>query len=662
MISAGVLFARMVARRLQADPRLTPEEAARQVEKQPGFLPPFATAEYAQLQRDRPIFRRLGLLNPQYLAERLNKRTFLYLIDGRDGRYQALRDSMRNLPQEHSRFTLFGPQDVLLILHGTNEDAEAFRKWLTEHRWPVDIIPVERISRWRNYTVESWENIALNPAWIEAAGRLVREGYDLPDPDLAPIRQRLEEAKILLGPTVIEDMSRTGRVRAFVGIRLGGGHFPMNVEQFERALLESPYAETAFSIYYCGGPYHLLVELICDDLQELDQITEWMQRPPGPAFTVIAVETTTFIVASTEMEMLPTLSLRAPGKLDPLEEELLSLGSDMVRRFRLLPHWWQLFLSSAREEYQRAMPSSIPAPHRRALNHAWQEFIRGILEQSDQSALILRGAFLEAAAVLEETCREALSRLAEWLYKGDLGQAQKDLRLSHVRFSQLALGPTLEAIERAGQLEAYKAIGLEIPRTIMQRLRHVQELRNELTHHVSRLEGRDLWNVAREIRDGLLCILDGINWCRERIIDRQFILIERLPALIRAVRAEKPPEWPVANPEELEELAARIRELGEQDPSLREPLEELIRLATTATMSPRERFWRDQMTQITQRLDEIIQAIRPERRAQARSLLMALSQAGANVTLNLIANAIWSFLAWAQPDQLPHLLMRLLGR
>jgi hypothetical protein len=43
-------------------------------------------------------------------------------------------------------------------------------------------------------------------------------------------------------------------------------------------------------------------------------------------------------------------------------------------------------------------------------------------------------------------------------------------------------------------------------------------------------------------------------------------------------------------------------------------------------------------------------------------LLQRLSEAGASLGLNLAANALWSLLAWAQPERLLDLLRWLVGR
>jgi len=653
MIPWGVFFARRVARCLQTDPRQTLDQAADQVKAQlaqSGIPQPLLThieREYHDLLRQYPsLFRRVGVLNPHYLFEKLGKQIFLYFIDGTGGRYQALRSSLQGWNIEHSRFVLFGSQDVLVILYGTSEDARKFFQWLAEGSWPVDVIPIETISWWRGYPVPKWTDFSLNLEIIQAANRLVCESYDLQD--LENVRYQLEEAKILLGPSVIEDTQKTGRVRAFVGVRLGGGRFPQSLEHFEQAILASSDRNAVVSIYRCGsGSYHIVLELICEDIRELDEITERMQHPSGAAYTV---ETTTFIVANAEVDILPTLSLQTSSQRDPfsidLEAQLALQDPDLVRQFRTLPRQWQLFLIHFWEEYQHARPSSLPELHQDKINNSLKKFIGGILNQSSDD---LRDAFLTMALVLEETGRNAVQRLVEWIYGSDYGQAQKDLQLPNSRFRKLAMGPILKALEKASQDPRYQAIGLEIPRMVMQQLEYAHVLRNELVHQISEI---DLSEFARMIRDGMLYMLNGIRWLQEQIIHREVILLNYLPSLIRAI-SQPSSNWPVATQEELQELKNRMEDLI---PDLNRQLEELIRLTTTATARLRELG-----QQILQHQEEILEYIRPERQTEARNLLTTLGQAGSNVALNLLANAIWSLLAWASPNYVSTMLQKMLS-
>lgn len=63
-----------------------------------------------------------------------------------------------------------------------------------------------------------------------------------------------------------------------------------------------------------------------------------------------------------------------------------------------------------------------------------------------------------------------------------------------------------------------------------------------------------------------------------------------------------------------------------------------------------------------QNQEEILSLLRPEAQEPGRRLLERLREAGIHVTLNLLANAIWSLLAWADPNQLGRLLRALFGR
>lgn len=110
-----------------------------------------------------------------------------------------------------------------------------------------------------------------------------------------------------------------------------------------------------------------------------------------------------------------------------------------------------------------------------------------------------------------------MRRLLEWLYEKDHGQAQKDLRLPSVKFPTLTLGKLIEAFERAAQDQRYQALGFHLPRGVLRALRFVHDLRNELAHaSVPEMEEDALRPFARQVRDGLLRILDLLRWGEER--------------------------------------------------------------------------------------------------------------------------------------------------
>jgi len=660
MIPWGMLFAQQMARVLEEDPHSDLNAAADQAERRlapslPQALLAQAREQFEQLMKgDPPAFRRLYLLNPRYLAEKLGKRVFIYLVDGRDGRYRSLRLSLKGRKEEHSRFILFGPQDVMVVLYGTEEENAEFQRVFSEESWPVDVIQVESISRWYGCPVPKYQDIPLDQEALQAATRIL-QGEEAPE--LEPVRQRLKEAKILLGPVAVEDLKKTGRMRAFVGVRVMGGPFPAVIGRFEQLLLESEYRTAVRSIYHCAQTqYHLLLELICDDVRALDRVTEWMQQPAGAAFQV---ETTTFVVAETEVESFPTLAL-APARQEPLEQDLaLTWGRrDLIRVFRALPESWQLFLRYAREEYAKAV-SMLPPERQVGIGHAWRMFVLGVLEQD---APAVQNAYLEMARILEESLREALRRMVEWAYGKEYGQGQRELGLPHSRFHQLSLGQILEALDKVAQSRVYQALGLEISRSVMRELRFIQDLRNELTHHtVPAMADAELWDFARRCWDGFYYILHGLGWVQAQVFDRRVVLLERVSDLIRATRDPQLEAWPLATDAEIRGLIARLEGIRQELRDMEERIQELARLPAFSSPSPQERFWRERLEQILQRQEEILSYLRAERREAARDLLRRLGEAGANVGLNLVANVLWSLLAWSSPERLSELLRRLAG-
>ena len=326
---------------------------------------------------------------------------------------------------------------------------------------------------------------------------------------------------------------------------------------------------------------------------------------------------------------------------------------DLIRVFHALPESRQLFLKYAREEYAGAV-SALPLEHQGGIEHAWRMFVLGVLEQD---APAVQNAYLEAARILKETLRESLRRMVEWAYGKEYGQGRRELGLPHARFHQLSLGQILEALEKAAQSWVYQALGPEIPRPVMRGLRFVQDLRNELTHRpVPAMRDAELWDFARRCWDGFYYILHALGWIQAQIFDRRVVLLERVSDLIRATRDPQAAQWPLASEEEVREVISRLRDIQEQLKDVRGRVEELARLPVLSSPSPQEEFWRKRLEEMVRHQEEILRYLRPDRQDTARRLLQPLSEAGANLGLNLVANALWSFLTWAQPERLPDLL------
>jgi hypothetical protein len=253
--------------------------------------------------------------------------------------------------------------------------------------------------------------------------------------------------------------------------------------------------------------------------------------------------------------------------------------------------------------------------------------------------------------------------MVEWVYGKEHGQGQRELKLPHARFHELSLGQILEALDRVAQSRVYQALGLEIPRPVMRELRFVQDLRNELAHRpVPAMVDAELWVFARRCWDGFTYVLHGLGWVQAQIFDRRVILMERLPDLIQATRDPQAAQWPLASEEEVREVISRLMAMQEQLGEVRGRVEELARLPALSSPSPQGEFWMKRMEEVVQRQEEILRYLRPDRQDAARGLLQRLSEAGASLGLNLAANALWSLLAWAQPERLLDLLRWLAGR
>lgn len=668
----GTFFAKLVAQQLTYNPRLSEQEAIDRVKIQllNWGLSEDKCEEFAQeYETLRPVFHHKGVLNPHYLEEQLGKKIFLHVIDAREGRYTLLKEFMESWTGEHSRFVLFGAEDVLVILYGTTEDEDAWTRYVkTERGWPVDDLPVVKTSFFKGYRVEAPHAEIISDISPSLINKIVDDYWD---PALQDIRTRLEEANVLLGPTVFEDFQKTERVRAFVAVWVGG-RYPQSQESFEQILLRIPeFKQCVRSIYHCMGRYHLVIEIVCNNIKELDRITEFMQKPEGATYSI---ETTTFVVASTEVEALPTVSLETQAPWEEqigaygslvrriVAEEIIPKGAIMMRRFAELPDEEKLFLVQALEEIRRTLPSGIEPKWKEHIDNSKDQFIAGILEHSVPK---LKQSVTSLSPAVEAACKRALRLTVEVLYLRNYSYAQRELRLPSANFNNYTLGWAIDAFRNINKNVYYKEIGLTFPRDFLRKLEYFKELRNEFSHKDPAEETRNFIVLSREVRDVLICGLEVINWLSAHILTRNTLPLSVVPTLLEMARSEAEEgilaEVSISvqrSSEQVKELLLRLNRLErEQRISAQKILQELAALSAIGSASSRqERLWRHRLDIILEKENEILSYLEEPAKSRTQALMSELRKAGGSISLNLLADAIWYILMNISPVYLPTVL------
>lgn len=669
----GTVFAKYVAQQLTSKPRLSVAEAVEEVKNQmlKWGLGTERTEEFAKAYQGLgPVFQHKGVLNPLYLDDRLDKRTFLHVIDAREGRYPSLRRFMEEWSGEHSRFILFGADDALVILYGTPEDEEAWIKYMrTDRGWPINDLPVVEISFLMGYRVRSPREEDVSDIPPDVVNQLVENYWAA---GLEEARTRLEAANILLGPTVLEDLNKTGRIRAFMATQIRGGRFPQDHKAFQQVLLRtSEFRRHVRSIYHCMGAYHLVVELLCDNIQELDHITELAQQPEGAAYSV---DTTSFVVANAEVEMLPTLSLATETPWEAglgtygtlvraaLTREIIPMGESRVKHFRELTNEEQLFLVQALEELHRMPLVGVEEEWEEQIAHAKEQFIAGML---DHSVPTLKGSVTSLSPAVEAAGRRALRITIQTLYLNDFGRAQRALGLSSAKFNKYTLGNLFNAFCAINEDPYYQQLDIVFPSTFLRKLDNFREIRNEFAHEEPGAQSRESGRLAREVREAHIYGLEVINWLGEHVLERDPLPWSAVPRLIEFTSSEAAEgiladisDTVQMSSDQIQALTAQLDAFEAQYQADTERLfRELAALSAFGSASSgQEKLWRHRLDRVLQKQDEILTQVEEPTQSKVRELLDTLRQTSGSVSLNLLANAIWYILMNVSPSYLPQLV------
>jgi len=249
------------------------------------------------------VFDFKGIINPKYLEEVTSKKLFFYIIDASHGRHGALRQLVRRWEGDLSRYVVYGTEDMILRLHGTDNEAASIHETLRDADFSPCVFEVEKVHYYYGYRVKphlSMKEIPENNLNMLASNW---RSKDIPD----QVKKKLLDKKILLGSFALENLEQTHRIKAFVGVTLAGlvpYHFKLRLP--DHLLRISEIQSCLLSMYECKkGPYDFVLELLASDTKELDTATDKMILSySGDRGRVYHA---TFIVAKAD-EKIPVLS------------------------------------------------------------------------------------------------------------------------------------------------------------------------------------------------------------------------------------------------------------------------------------------------------------------------------------------------------------------
>jgi len=599
-----------------------------------------AEQEFRSLGR---VFQMHAVVNPA-LLKKAGKKTFIFIVDAQKF-YSIMRGLMEKWQGETCRYVLFGDRDVLVILYGSEEQKDSWLSQIHGAEFAPDTLNVVDTPLIKGHLARSPDPGSGEGVPVAHIDRLVEDYWD---PDLEEDRTRLEAQNVLLGPAVMEDMSVTERVLAFVAVWIQGPH-PRSRDAYTAFLLGTPGAAKHLrSVYQCEGSYATVLEVVCDSLAELDEFTEIIQTPSGG----VRIETTTFVVAKAESQLMPKWSSVVPeadqetGEYSVhvrriVESEIAARGVELTTHFYELPIDQQLFLTQALTEVRTHSLINIETDWEAEIETGIENFIRGVLRRNPTD---LKSSVGCLARAVEGPCKRAVRLAVEALYGTNYGQAQKDLGLQSAKLHKLTLGHCRNAFISINRNQSYQVLGIAFGDDAIERLGWFESRRNELTHEPTPAKyASDFQLFERDTRETWNHGLGLIGWLLTEVLPRNYQMTS-IPQALRLREVAREGQFlaevkssVAASKNELIDHITRL----DQDQRLRmeEVMAALTRLSMMSEALPREEDeWWQRFEALQQSQDEILEQLKPEARSRAKEMIESIRRAGRDVAASAVGN------------------------
>lgn len=471
-----------LARTLEFDPALTRDDAIRRVTH---------LAEDAGLSGVDERLRRLdsslverGVVNPRWLfADDIRPRFFL--ANGRPGFLQQVIEDAERVRDGVSQYVVYGQWDSLLILYGSDEEADRLMTRLEGGAY-------ERSARFAAQDVLLAYRHRVPRKW-ETVGDVSREdinhvALNYGTTDRIDLRAALLSAKVLLGRTVTFGTASPYPITAFVGITLRARE-AISGPQVLETLMRQPDLRTClvhlFQIQE-AIPFHYFAKLACASVDELDKATNAIAFAQ---YKTVRFEGETVVVAH-GADQLPLVrkpdiaSLSVTPDISPIartaQQVFDHLGPPERLSFNALPVDRQMAtlraLAGLRES---AESSSFDGPTRQRIESALSTFAR---ESTAAGGPNLTGAVVEVTTMVEGLARRFLSKLAYGILGNNPALIQQELQLPTKHIRQLSLGRVVQALRVAGSVERFQSVREYVPDEWVVRLAGFADERNTWAH------------------------------------------------------------------------------------------------------------------------------------------------------------------------------------
>jgi TIR domain len=467
-----------------------------------------------RLVRLRETLGRHAALNPEWL-EANGIRVHFFLSNARAGFLDQVVHAMETDRVGVSQYALYGDWDSLIILNGSDNEADALYTSLgvgTDEP-PVRFSAGEALVEYRHIV----KPVTAAPARINLETiNALAANYD--DPALAVARDEFLASGHILGPAWTSRGESPYPVVAYIGILLRGRSSIAPAELRSALLGNDVLSQTLVHLFRIthGIPFHYFAKLACKNMMELDAATfalGFMKLGD------VRFEGRTLVVAA-GTDRLP---LFRPANVSGLAvgpdfEGIMrtatvvyeGLGTEERKAFNALDDNKKVAVVRALAELQQgASTGTWDGETDRRIRSALATFSRECVSSSDGGNFT--GAVVEMTTAVEGLAKRLISRLAYSVYGRNPSLMQRELQLSTSKFRNLTLGKTAQALQVASSHPDFARYYDQLSDRWIERLGRFAESRNRWAHDDIDLRGLELLDEAHRVLADALSLIGWLS-------------------------------------------------------------------------------------------------------------------------------------------------------
>ena len=377
-------------------------------------------------------FQLVGVVNPRVFLDEFQLELRVYIVKVRDALSIFWEAFGGERPEIRDIYQVFGYHDVVITSLGTVADFDSLEGSFARSGFDYIRLTVSESLRFRGYDtpkvslpdngLQSELQFAANTAAIDYRKALAQPG-------ISPLLKRLETFKIILGPSVLEDVQLTGRARAWVAIKFSGSVSRREREAFFQSLSTLPTLGPCLrSIFRLqveeSDNFACLLELSCDTFGELDIATDDLIYA-GPRLETLTLPITKPLergwrLSSSDSTTISPGFARVWAKLNREQKRRLAEASFP----KVLATFLDDTLKTVYEQHD-LVDASNTMVHR--LGNLAPHFARALLDSDSNGLLSVRS---QAVILVEQTLRALVERIAREAYSGPTGRMASELGLA----------------------------------------------------------------------------------------------------------------------------------------------------------------------------------------------------------------------------------------